>query len=1197
MPIQSAPLNLLAFTQRWVPHPPAPQDPFLSLHVLVIPKGDPTQNFNGAATPFADANLAFDAAIVPSLAALPTGAIVSQRVPLTIVHPPNRRRLLESLGRLFKIRPQAPPGPPAPPVVVRKFLTPSYRKATRFASPRTPFAVIDDSYECALRESKPAVRPPDVPDDRVLWEEVLGFALRQPVLAREIGLLYETRLPLPDPSAFATGGYLFVDLGGASAYHAEVAAQPSLLARYAARIPALAGITTERPIFTSVLFPVTGAGNFDDVFVEAEEYDDGFGRIVHGAQPQRATQVDRDVEPLKPGELAPPNDAGIRLGWDDEQVAIWHNRQFGVNAYDPGLPSPDSPLGVAGFRVDVREDKPGEDWHSLVHVTGPLALEGFPLGVFDGELTVEAVPINLTFKEADGFWLASYFASWTGGSLVVVDPVRYRIANQPGAIPPPVYTAVSADLVKLRYGHTYQFRVRLADLTGGGPRPSDAPAHTPPAPIARVPFRRFVPPKVVGIEPGGGVAADGATAAYTVHRPLLGYPDLLFTDSPDAETLLLAEAPTASAASRETALPDPDASQLDIEVQVRTLHGDPAAADSSYVSLYTVTRDFPAADPSAPFVLNAQFEDLPRANVLKGLVLGVGDPIRLPSARDIRLLLTPIGSPDAALTYWGSQQARRGSPVSVYLRAPSRDERTLLRQSIDGPEIQAIFLQPDPPQDPSLFAQMAMAGLRHEVPADLTSRLASHLHLAHDGVTFSAPVGRRLVIAASHALRCTLNPDRSSITFGSKSDLTRHWIVTIRLTLDRDWTWSGLAPAAFDVVRDGVVIGQIVLPRTVNPAVGPAPDRDHTELLFLDAYDSKPRPPGFPSESHLEYAVVPNFTAAPANVDVRPSWRLTLPITTPPTQTPRLVSAGLASSDYSHDPRYHSTEERRRMLYVEFDRPPDDDHDAYFARVVAYGPDPMLIGDTTIPEPREGPLPVDPELIRVVTPDSANDRAGLDAMQALIAGPDRIRYLLPLPQGLDADSAELFGFFVYEIRVGHDDTRWCTAQGRFGLPLRVAGVQHPSPQLRCSVSRTDDAVFVTAPFAAPVFDGQNIRTFPPRTTLHALLYAQVMQADGQAWRNVLLATGAAEFHRRHQAHLDLRFVQGVITFPQDEILRRLRILGLPLDAPLSVVAVELLPEATSTTRNPLTSELGEVRIHRTSPLTPVPEICPPPPEL
>jgi hypothetical protein len=1192
MPIQSAPLNLLTFTQRWVPNPPGPKAPFLSLRVLVIPKGDPTQKLDDVATPFADADLAFNAAIVPSLAALPIPAMVSQRVPLTIAQPVNRRRLLQSLSSLFNIRAQKPPDPREQPVV-RKFLTPSYRDATRFTSPRTPFAVIDGSYECALKDSRPAITPPERPDDRFIWEEVLAFALRQPLLARQIGLIYDAELPLPDPNAFAAGGYLFVELNATSAYHAEVTVQPSLLAAYAARIPALANVTDERPIFTAVLFPVTGMRNFDEVFVEAEEFLDGFARIVHGAQPQRATQVDRDVAPLRPGELPPPKDAGIRLGWDDEQVTIWHNRQLGVNALDPAQPSPDSPLGVAGFRVDVREDKPDAQWNSLVHVTGDLALDNFPLGMFDGELTVEAVPINLTFEVNDGFWLPSYFVSWTGSSLVVADPLPYRIANQPNVLPPPVYTAVGADLVPLRYGHNYQFRVRLADATGGGPLPSDSSDRATPAAFATIPFRRFVPPAAVSIDRGAGVQPDG-TATYTIRRPLLGYPDVLFSDFPNAVNLLLGAAATAATAQRETTLPDPDATQLQIEVQVRTLDHNPGAIGGvPYLPLYSVTRSFPA-DPSEAFILKARFEDIPQAGVLSRMVLADNDPIRLPSARDIRLVLTAIGKPDPTLAYWGSQQARRGPSFSVYLRASARDEHNLLKPSPDGAEIQAIFLQPDPPPDPSHLAQLAMAGFRHEAPSDLTDRLANHLHLAHDGLTFSARAGQRLVMGTAHALRHTLNPDRSSITLSSKADLTRHWLVAIRMTLDRDWTWNGLSPAGFDVQRDGVSVGQIVIPRTVNPSVGAAPDRDHTELLFLDAYDSKPVPPAFPSESHLKYALLANFKDDPAQRDAIPSWNLRIPITTPPTQTPKLASAGLALSGYERDSNYGVTGERRRSLYFEFDRPPDDWSDRYYARVLAHGPDPMLTGDATIPEPREGPPPIDPELIRVVTPDSSKDRAGLDAMQELIAGPDKIRYLLPLPDGMDAESAELFGFFVYEVRVGHDDSRWCTAQGRFGLPLRVAGVQHPAPQLRCSASRNDDAITVTAPFAAPTFDGQNIRPSSPRTTLHALLYAQVMQADGQAWRNVLLSTVAAAPQRlRHEPHLDLRFRQGVATFSQDEIVRRLRILGLPIDASLSVITVELLPEPTSTVQNPLTSQLGDIRIYRTSPLTSVPEICPP----
>lgn len=35
--------------------------------------------------------------------------------------------------------------------------------------------------------------------------------------------------------------------------------------------------------------------------------------------------------------------------------------------------------------------------------------------------------------------------------------------------------------------------------------------------------------------------------------------------------------------------------------------------------------------------------------------------------------------------------------------------------------------------------------------------------------------------------------------------------------------------------------------------------------------------------------------------------------------------------------------------------------------------------------------------------------------------------------------------FTYELRVGHADDRWCTAHGRWGPPLRIAGVQHPPP--------------------------------------------------------------------------------------------------------------------------------------------------------
>lgn len=71
--------------------------------------------------------------------------------------------------------------------------------------------------------------------------------------------------------------------------------------------------------------------------------------------------------------------------------------------------------------------------------------------------------------------------------------------------------------------------------------------------------------------------------------------------------------------------------------------------------------------------------------------------------------------------------------------------------------------------------------------------------------------------------------------------------------------------------------------------------------------------------------------------------------------------------------------------------------------------------------------------------------------------------MLPLP--VEPDSLKLFGLWSYEFRIGHgydpdngDPTRvrdhWSTAPGRFGPLLVVSSVQHPPPQLFCTVSHT-----------------------------------------------------------------------------------------------------------------------------------------------
>ncbi|MBV8139912.1 MAG: hypothetical protein JO121_30390 [Deltaproteobacteria bacterium] len=1191
MPIQAAPINLLTFLQGWTSSAVALPPQRLLFSVLVLPKGNPLTDFAPA---FPTANLQFQAGVIASLDALPTAAAATW-VPVTAnATPPNRPALFSSVAARFTVRPHG--GAPSPtPAAVKKWLPDSYRTATALARPRTSIAITDDSYQCAIRDPGAIPVPKSPPAADFYWEEILGFVLRQPLLAQQMGLIYTGYFDLPVADTLASGGYVYIDLTGASDYAAVKRT------RFAARVPPLA---KARLLFTPVLFPVDQVGDFDNVFEEADAYDDGFAKVVHGAQPTKAALLETSASSMPPAK-----DMGIRLGWDDEQIAIWLNRQLGVNAYSSVTPAPGSPLGVAGYRVDVFSDADNR-WHSLVRARGSLSLNGTDIGSFDGELNVEALPVNLTNNQGAQFWLPSYFTAWAGGSLVVTDPNPFELAGRADVLGAPIYTAVDADAVKLRYGNDYQFRVRLADLTGGGPTASDDPLYPARANVATVPFRRYSRPKAVSAAKGGGVAADGKTASYTVSRPLLPYPDIMFTGYPNALALLTAEAAAAKAAGREPALPDPNAVQLQIQVQARTLDNDTAAGTTTgqpFVPVYSVVVDFPA-DPAQPLPLNFQFVDVANIASLAGTVAAPNSPLPLPTSRNVRLVLTPLGAEDPELKYWGSLDSRIGSaPVSLYLSVPAGDETGLLLPPAVGAEIEALFLQPDPPPNTATKAALTVQGFRHQAESSVMDRLASELRLSYTDARLSSPSGRRTVFGASSGLRTTANPDSSSITFGSTSDLIRHWIVAIRATINRDWTWNGLAPTGLEIYRDGVLTGRLPLPRAVNPGALVNPDRSQTDIVYFDSIEPKPLGSAFPAELKIDYRLVSIFANAPAISGGPSQWTLRLPITTPPAQTPKIVSAGIAYSPYTHAPAYSSSGERRRILYFELDGPPLDPSDAYFCRVLAYGPDPMLLETgTKLPDPAEPPLPIDPELVRTVAPGQSADCAGIEAMQNLVASPTSDRhYLVPLPDYLNPESVELFGFFVYELRVGHDCSRWSTAQARFGRPLRVAGVQHPAPQLRCMVTRTAaKGITVVAPYATPIFNDQNLRPLYPKTELIALLYAQVLQANSQSWCNILLERATAiPYTLEHQGSRGLNpaLTPARAQFDPEDILFKLGILGLPLDSPLSVVAVEILPEpqpinpAATVDRfnDPLGADLGQVRILRTSPLTPVPEVCPP----
>ncbi|WP_345408482.1 hypothetical protein [Nonomuraea salmonea] len=594
------------------------------------------------------------------------------------LHGRTRKGFFETLASSFEIKP-APVAPPTLPTstAFKKYLTTSYRDAFPFRGPRTPFAVADDSYACAVSNAVPA-EPAASPSRALSWGQLYSFLLKQPKLAEEAGLVQAASFTLDDPALLADGGWLYVDLHPDGHYGAA-AAHPGMLARFAARLPPLEPAES-RPLFGAVQFPVMppplpGPGEeYDRASSEALSYDDGFAKIVHGYQPRLSEVV--------PGIEAAPlsKDFGIRLGWDDEQVLIWMNRQIKADPADPTRPEVDVPMGVAGYRIDVREE--GETiWHSLTRARGPVTVGAQALGTFDGELGVEAVPIQLDSKKAGEYWLPSYFTTWRGSSLVFPDHDEFILAGLGDVREGRVLQPVDDRAVSLRYGRTYEFRVRLRDLTGGGPTPADTEINPGPARITSIPFRRFVRPQQVIAGHVAELPPGATTLTIPIFRPLLSYPAAMYTGLPDARDKLLADVETAKKDEREPAIPDPNVQWLEIQV---------TAED---VDLYTTMRAFPT-DAAAPLPLKVEFSDVHDITT-KSWPVDEPGPVIVPTARRVRLSLTAVGRADEALEYFGTEEARRSpQAVSLELRAPSRNELELFIPGASSP-IKAFYARLD----------------------------------------------------------------------------------------------------------------------------------------------------------------------------------------------------------------------------------------------------------------------------------------------------------------------------------------------------------------------------------------------------------------------------------------------------------------------------------------------------------------------
>ncbi|HEY0608081.1 MAG TPA: hypothetical protein VGD35_00465, partial [Chitinophaga sp.] len=680
----------------------------LSLHIVLIPRNqnpfDPPNlpaPHNGA-TAFADLVPQFEINIVKGLDDWPlSNATAPERtpikIPVTVDTAVNKKALLQAIAgdlgaKINATATDKAEGTIAEAKSVHKYLPESYRTAFNFTSPRHPNAKTDDSYHCAIKKDIKK-DPTWKNNDDLSWGQVFAHILRQPMLARACGMIYKAEVSVEDNAAlFEKGCYLYADMVNANdPDYASIQsalledADGPFIKRYAARIPKLK-LDEERPVFAPLLFPVLyerlgvplaePKGPWDQIFAELNEYNDGFAKIVHATQP-----VSCNLLSERQDGAHPVKDAGIRLAWDDEQILIWYIRQLAGLPDDPAN-RVDAPLGVLGYRIDVKQEGV-TDWNSLNLVRSKQVYSIGGTGLGNGaneevELPYQVYPTQPDNNKNGPYWLPMYYTNWTGKSLVLKDSDALRIYKNTDAAEPVaadnLFEEVAA-AAQLRYSNTYEFRVRMMDISGGGPAIDEELYNNAPAPTAKLTFKRYIAPDLCRIEkPDGLLAAqqqffnesivDGdsefdANPVLHIRRPLLNYPAVVFTNKYQAAgqdpVQLLIQAVEAAEFDKIPAIADPDVSKVEIKVEVETLRLDNLGSDNgreNYITLYRTTRAFTAGFENE-LTLNVVFHDVPALNLgnqddpfnmpalNKPAIDGMSD-IPLPTARKIRLSVRAV---------------------------------------------------------------------------------------------------------------------------------------------------------------------------------------------------------------------------------------------------------------------------------------------------------------------------------------------------------------------------------------------------------------------------------------------------------------------------------------------------------------------------------------------------------------------------
>ena len=217
MALDDMQLSLMAFPARWKPSSrlnTTPDERLLVGNVLFLPVGDPTAPLGRHGPRFAGTTVHLTANLLAGLDDLPS---LSSTPVLTVAQavepPPVATELFRSLEAQFTDRKVTVTSETLAPnsvssARIRKSLPESYVQAFAFETPRTADLEVGDGYGCALRDQVPtADETPLPPDSSIAWGQILSYVLRQPALARALGLIADFELTVP-VDLLADGGYV-----------------------------------------------------------------------------------------------------------------------------------------------------------------------------------------------------------------------------------------------------------------------------------------------------------------------------------------------------------------------------------------------------------------------------------------------------------------------------------------------------------------------------------------------------------------------------------------------------------------------------------------------------------------------------------------------------------------------------------------------------------------------------------------------------------------------------------------------------------------------------------------------------------------------------------------------------------------------------------------------------------------------------